>query len=338
MASGVRSFTTSIFATSIGLAAVLALGLNSSNALAAGTVAGTVIDNVAQITFDLGGVPGTEVSNVSSITVVERIDVAVSLQSGQVLVAANDLDQSLLFTVSNTGNGTETFSLAIDSTLTGDDFNPTPAVPPIYFDTDGSGDFTAADIAYQPGSNDPDLPPDASVDILLVNHIPGTVVNGNLGRSQLTATSLTGTGNPGDLYAGAGDGGVDAIIGNSGGEQAVFGEYLVSDIAMAVLKTVAISDPFGNQDPVPGATMTYTVTVEVTNDGIATTATFRDAIPIGTTYTSNTITLNGVSLTDAIDADEGELNTASVPTVVVRLGDLIQADGVQTVVFEVTID
>ena len=39
---------------------------------------------------------------ISSITVVERIDVAVSLQSGQVLVAANDLDQSLLFTVSNT--------------------------------------------------------------------------------------------------------------------------------------------------------------------------------------------------------------------------------------------
>ena len=333
MASGVRSFT-----TSIGFAAVLALGLNSSSALAAGTVAGTVIDNVAQITFDLGGVPGTEVSDVSSITVVERIDVAVSLQSGQVLVAANDLDQSLLFTVSNTGNGTETFSLAIDSTLTGDDFNPTPAVPPIYFDTDGSGDFTAADIAYQPGNNDPDLLPDASVDILLVNHIPGTVVNGNLGRSQLTATSLTGTGNPGDLYAGAGDQGVDAIIGNSGGEQAVFGEYLVSDIAMTVLKSVAISDPFGNQNPVPGATMTYTVTVEVTNDGRATTATFRDAIPVGTTYVPNTITLNGLSVTDAIDADEGELNTASVPTVVVRLGDLIQADGIQTVVFEVTID
>ena len=333
MAPAVRSFT-----TSIGLAAVLALGLNSGNALAAGTVAGTVIENVAEITFDLAGTPGTEVSNVSRITVVERIDVAVSLQSGQVLVAADDLDQSLLFTVSNTGNGTETFSLAIDSTLTGDDFNPTPAVPPIYFDTDGSGDFTAADIAYQPGNNDPDLPPDASVDILLVNHIPGTVVNGNLGRSQLTATSLTGTGNPGDLYAGAGDDGVDAIIGNSGGEQAVFGEYLVSDIAMAVLKSVAISDPFGGQDPVPGATMTYTITIEVTNDGIATAATFRDAIPAGTTYAPNTITLNGLSLTDAIDADVGEINTAVVPTVVARLGDLIQADGVQTVVFEVTID
>ena len=333
MAPAVRSFT-----TSIGLAAVLALGLNSGNALAAGTVAGTVIENVAEITFDLAGTSGTEVSNVNRITVVERIDVAVSLQSGQVLVAADDLDQSLLFTVSNTGNGTETFSLAIDSTLTGDDFNPTPAVPPIYFDTDGSGDFTAADIAYQPGNNDPDLPPDASVDVLLVNHIPGTVVNGNLGRSQLTVTSLTGTGNPGDLYAGAGDGGVDAIIGNSGGEQAVSGEYLVSDIAMSVLKSVAISDPFGGQDPVPGATMTYTITIEVTNDGIATAATVRDAIPADTTYTPNTITLNGLSVTDAIDADVGEINTAVVPTVVARLGDLIQADGVQTVVFEVTID
>ena len=50
MAPAVRSFT-----TSIGLAAVLALGLNSGNALAAGTVAGTVIENVAEITFDLAG-------------------------------------------------------------------------------------------------------------------------------------------------------------------------------------------------------------------------------------------------------------------------------------------
>jgi hypothetical protein len=50
------------------------------------------------------------------------------------------------------------------------------------------------------------------------------------------------------------------------------------------------------------------------------------------------ITLNAGALTDAIDADAGELDTSGAPTVVVRLGDLTQADGIQTVVFEVTID
>ncbi len=312
--------------------------LLAGQALAAGTPAGTVIDNVAEVSFDLSGTPITLQSNIASITVVERIDVVVTLQSGQVLVTAGDIDRSLLFTVTNTGNGTEEFSLAIDSLLAGDDFDPVPGVPPIFFDTDGSGDFTAGDVAYAPGSNDPVLPADASIDIRLVNGIPGTVLNGQLGRSQLTASSATGTGNPGDPFPGQGDGGVDAIVGTSGGTALQFGEYLVSDVQMNIVKSVAISDPFGNQDPIPGATLTYTVTIEVVNGGTATAAAFSDAIPAGTTYTASTITLNAVSLTDATDADAGELDTSVTPTVVVRLGDLVQTDGIQTVEFQVTID
>ena len=318
------------------MAAVLIL--LAGQALAAGTPAGTVIDNVAEVSFDLSGTPITLQSNIASITVVERIDVVVTLQSGQVLVTAGDVDRSLLFTVTNTGNGTEEFSLSIDSLLAGDDFDPVPGVPPIFFDTDGSGDFTAGDVAYAPGSNDPVLPADASIDILLVNDIPGTVLNGQLGRSQLTATSATGTGNPGDPFPGQGDGGVDAIVGTSGGTALQFGEYLVSDVQMNIVKSVAISDPFGNQDPIPGATLTYTVTIEVVNGGTATAAAFSDAIPAGTTYTASTITLNAVSLSDATDADAGELDTSVTPTVVVRLGDLVQTDGIQTVEFQVTID
>jgi len=310
----------------------------AGQALAAGTPAGTVIDNVAEVSFDLAGTPITLQSNIASITVVERIDVVVALQSGQVLAAAGNVDRALLFTVTNTGNGTEEFSLAIDSLLASDDFDPVPAVPPIFFDTDASGDFTAGDVAYAPGSNDPVLPADASVDILLVNDIPGVALNGQLGRSELTASSATGTGNPGDPFPGQGDGGVDAILGTSGGTAAQFGEYLVSDVQMNIVKSIAISDPFGNQDPIPGATLTYTITIEVVNGGTATTAAFRDAVPSGTSYAAGTITLNTISLTDATDADAGELDTSVTPTVVIRLGDLTQPDGVQIVEFQVTID
>ena len=63
-----------------------------------------------------------------------------------------------------------------------------------------------------------------------------------------------------------------------------------------------------------------------------------DPIPAGTTYVPNSITLNAAALSDAIDADAGELDTSVTATVVVRLGDLTQADGVQTVEFQVTID
>lgn len=310
----------------------------SPTAHAAGTPAGTVIDNVAVVSFDIGGNTATQNSNAASIVVVERVDVVVALQSGQVLVAANDIDRSLLFSVTNTGNGIETFSLAIQSVLAGNDFDPVPAVPPIYFDTDGSGDFTAGDVAYSPGVNDPQLDADQSIDILLVNDIPGTALNGQFGRSELTASSTTGTGNPGDPFPGQGDNGLDAILGTSGGTANDVGEYLVSDVAMDVIKSVVVNDQFGNQDPIPGATLVYTITVQVTNGGTAAAAAVRDAIPAGTTYTANTITLNTVPLSDAIDVDAGELDSSGAPTVVVRLGDLVSTDGIQTIMFEVTIN
>ncbi len=305
---------------------------------AAGTPAGTVIENTATVSFDLAGTSLTITSNTTSITVVERIDVVVTLQSAQTLVAPNDTNRALLFSVTNTGNGSETFSLAIDSVLPGDDFDPVPALPSMYFDTDGSGDFNVGDLAYNPGVDDPVLAADESVAIFIVNDIPGTVINGEIGFSQLTATSVTGIGAPGAEFTGQGDGGVDAIIGTSGGADADVGEYLVSEVQISVFKAQAVSDQFGGTQALPGATITYTITVEVTSSGTATASVLRDLIPTFSTYLANSITLNAAAVSDATDADTGEFDTSGAPTVVVRLGDLTQADGVQTVIFAVSID
>jgi hypothetical protein len=76
----------------------------------------------------------------------------------------------------------------------------------------------------------------------------------------------------------------------------------------------------------------------VTNTGTATNSVFGDPIPADTTFVPGSISLNAAGLTDVIDADVGELDTVGAPTVVVRLGNLTQADGIQTVVFQVTID
>ena len=312
--------------------------LAAQSSLAAGTAAGTVIDNTAQVSFDIGGTSQSLNSNTVSITVDERIDVVVTLQSPQILVAAGETNRSLLFRVTNNGNGGEGFALAIDSNLGGDDFDPVPAVPAIYFDTDASGDFNAGDVAYTPGSNDPQLLADGFVDMLLVNDIPLGVNNGEIGFSELTAISQTGTGAAGAVFAGQGEGGGDAVIGTSGGQAAASGEYLVSDVAVNIVKSVIVADPFGGTQPVPGATLTYTVAVQVTNTGTAVNSTVNDLIPVNTTYVPNSISLNAAPVTDAIDGDAGELNLAGTPSVVVRLGDLTQVSGIQTVTFQVTID
>ena len=317
---------------------VVSVCLISTSAFAAGTPAGTVIENTATISFDLGGTSANLSSNTTSLTVVERIDVTVSLQSSQQLVSAGDTDQALLFTVVNTGNGTETFQLAINSTLAGDDFDPVPSAAPIYFDTDGSGDFNAGDVQYVPGTNDPNLAADESVAILILNDIPAGATNGQTGLSELIATSATGSGAPGTNFAGQGDGGVDAIVGTSGGTAQDTGEYLVADVQVSIQKSQLVTDQFGGSEPVPGATITYTITVEVTGSGTATASVMRDDIPTFTTYVANSLQLNAAALSDAVDTDAGELDTSGTPAIVVRLGDLTAADGIQTIEFQVLID
>ena len=310
----------------------------SNVALAEGTPAGTVIENTATLSFELDGNPATITSNTTSFTVVELIDLAVTLQSPQTLVSAGDTNRALLFSVVNTGNGTETFQLAINSIVSGDDFDPVPATISIYFDTDGSGDFTTGDVAYVPGDNDPVLAPDESVAILILNDIPSDRLNGDVGFSELIVTSATGTGNPGDDFGGQGDNGVTAVLGVSGGTSTVRGEYLVSDVQVSIVKTQSVSDPFGGNEPVPGATITYTIEVSVAGSGTAVGGVVSDVIPTFTSYVPGSLTLDAAALTDAVDADAGELDTTGAPTIIVRLGDITAAGSPRTVRFDVLID
>ena len=132
-------------------------------AWSSGTAAGTVVDNIATIDFDLAGVSGTLDSNNASFSVLERVDIVTTLQSGQVIVAPSQADAALLFRVTNNGNGSDTLSLAVDSTLTGDDFDPLPATPAIYFDSDSSGDFSAGDVARTDPTSQPGPAPPSPV-------------------------------------------------------------------------------------------------------------------------------------------------------------------------------
>ncbi len=305
---------------------------------AAGTAAGTIIDNTAVINYEVSGSPLSQTSNTNTVTLAELLDVDVTLQSGPVSVTSPDTARELLYVGTNTGNGTETLSLALDSALGGDDFDPVPAVPSIYFDTDGSGDFSAPDTPYNPGVNDPILAADASVDILIVNDIPAALADGSIGFSQLSASSTTGTGAPGDVFVGAGDGGVDAVVGTSGATDADTGQYTVGDIQFTVVKTATVSDPFGGTQPVPGAQIDYQVVLTPTGSATATNSSFSDLIPPNTTYVPGTMTLNAAPLTDAADADVGEFVTAPAPEIAIVLGDLTGGSGAQTVTFSVTID
>ena len=292
---------------------------------------------MATVDYSIGGSPATTNSNATTVVVAELVNVTMALQSPTVSVAAGASNEALLFLVTNTGNGIEAFTLSGESVLVGDDFDPTPAAPFIYFDSDGSGDLSPGDTPYVAGSNDPQLAADGSVAVLLVNNIPAGLPDGEYGRSELTATSNTGTGAPGAVLPGQGSGGVDVVIGTSGGEVAVFGQYLIGDILLSAVKSQAVQDPFGGSQPIPGAAIAYQIVVTATGTGTALGAAFTDPIPANTTYVAGSLRLNGAPLTDSVDGDSGSF--ALSPTrVAVSLGDLTTAAGPQTIDFRVTIN
>jgi uncharacterized repeat protein (TIGR01451 family) len=304
---------------------------------AIGTAAGTNITSTATVNYSIGGTSATISSNTATVIVGELVNVTMALQSPTVSVSAGANNKALLFLVTNTGNSGEKFTLTGDSVLVGDDFDPTPASPFIYLDTDASGDLSPGDTPYVAGSNDPTLAADGSVAVLLVNDIPAGLPDGEYGRSELTAASSTGTGAPGTVLPGLGQGGVDAVIGSSGGQVAVTGQYLVGDILLSAVKSQAVQDPFGGSQPIPGAAIAYQIVVTATGTGTALGAAVNDPIPASTTYVAGSLRLNGAPLSDAADADAGSFALAPA-RVAVSLGNLTSAAGPQTIDFRVTIN
>jgi uncharacterized repeat protein (TIGR01451 family) len=319
-------------------AAALALGAAAFDAHAAGTAAGTSIQNTAQVSYEVGGSTVTASSNTSTVTVAEILDVVVTIANATVASSAGATQQELVFTITNTGNGSETFELIpLSAGVTGDDFDPELATPTsIFFDTDNSGDLSAPDTAYIAGTNDPTLAADASVRVLVVNTIPAAATDGARGRSQLTARSRTGFGDPGTNFQ---VGGVDAVVGTTRAEATLSGEYQVQGFQLVAVKSQTIADQFGGSRPIPGARINYQIVVTPSGTGTALAAMFSDAIPANTTYVAGSLELNNGALSDSGGADDaGEYTTAPTPQVRINLGDLTSASGPQTVEFAVTIN
>jgi uncharacterized repeat protein (TIGR01451 family) len=317
----------------------LSLGLLVAplTALAIGTPAGTQIQNTAQVNYTVGGANVTVDSNPTTLAVAEILNVNVTVQTPTVSVAPGATQRVVVVRVTNTGNGAETFSIAGNSVVAGDDFDPIPSAPFIYFDTDASGDLSPADVAYAPGTNDPVLNADQFTTLLIVNNIPAALANGVQGRTQLTATALTGSGAPGTVFAGAGASGVDAVVGTSGATQIGVGTYVVAGLQLNAVKSQSVVDPFSGTRPIPGARINYQIAITPTGTGTAVGTVFTDAIPTNTTYVLGTLQVNGVAVTDAADADAGQFITTPAQ-VRVTLGDLTTASGVQTIEFAVTIN
>jgi uncharacterized repeat protein (TIGR01451 family) len=303
---------------------------------AAGTPAGTNINNVATATYEVTpGGPETKVdSNTVTLKVDELLDVAVvSADPSDVSASPGAANQVLRFTVSNGGNGVESFTLGTVGNGGGDDFDP--AVTSVVIDSNGNNAYDAGvDTVYVAGSNDPELDADQAITVFVLSTIPAGATDTQRGKVELTAAAKTGTGAPGTSFAGLGQGGGDAVVGATGADAADNGWYKVASAAISFNKSAKVADAWGGTTQAPGATITYTLTATVSGTGSLGNVRISDPVPAGTSFAPGSITLDGAALSDADDGDAGRFTGSAIA---VGLGTLASGAS-RTVTFKVKID
>lgn len=302
-------------------------------AKAGGVTAATLIENNAQATYDAGNGPETINSNTVVLRVDELLDVAVaSLDAGP--VAANSGNAVLTFSVTNTGNGPEAYSLTVNPSLPGNDFDPT--VDGIAVDTNGNGVYDpGVDLILTGPATTAILNPDQALTVFVLLSIPASAIDTNKADVDLLAAAVTGTGTPGTTFAGQGKDGADAIVGPNGADANATGKIIVGITTVKLVKTATVVDPFGGSSIVPGSVITYIIATSVTGSGSVSNLVISDPIPAGTTYQTSTLELGGNLLTDAADGDAGQASDAG--GIAVNLGT-VTAGTNYSITFGVSVD
>jgi len=261
---------------------------------AAGTTAGTSVDNQASVNYDVGGIsqavinsapggnstPGAGGGAATSFLVDDRIDFTVTEVGGAYTsVTPGATLQVLTYLVTNNGNRVHDFSLTNTNQAGGagpfgstDTFDATAVS--IFVESGASAGFQSA---QDTATFIDELAEDASINVYIVSTIPLTQVNGDLSVHRLTAQVAVG----GTAAAQGADITTDdraaaydptiiqtlfADAGNDGSEFADDG-YLVSSAALTITKTSSvISDPVtdvvgGVPKAIPGAIVQYTITI-----------------------------------------------------------------------------
>ena len=302
-----------------GLAIALALSFSQS-AWALGTASGTTINNLATLNYSVGAVaqpaigssllgnsvgPGTPtgfvVDNKVNLTVATVDVAAVAVVPGQTNVVAT-------FTVTNTGNTVQDYSLAAlnlgVSTVFGVADNFDTGACTAYAKSSPPGPFVLGVDNVPANIFIDELIPDATKTVyVLCANIPSIQINNDQANISLTATTATGgtalaLGAASVQTAGANTAGVDIVFADPATVANVSGTdpgqtardaigvardaFKVVSATLSVAKTVTpICDPFNgnaNQKNIPGAAVQYAITIANTGSASATLSTVADAL------------------------------------------------------------
>jgi uncharacterized repeat protein (TIGR01451 family) len=273
--------------------AALALSAAQS-AQAVGTASGTSVDNRATVQYSVGATTqpviessptGNTASGVgngldTSFVVDNMVDLTVAeLSGGYTISPSGGVSEVLTYTVANTGNTTQDFSLSAADNATDpfggtDNFDATPVA--IFVDGNDNGVY---DAGTDTATYIDELAADADVEVFVLRDM-GVRANGDISAVTLTAqVAQGGTGgtqgadiltddsavadNPATVQIAFADAAGDTDAARDG-RHSDTDAYRIGAANITVTKTSQVlSDPTGGANPkaIPGAVVEYTVTV-----------------------------------------------------------------------------
>lgn len=306
---------------------------------ATGVAAGTQVQNTVVVSYVVGGVTLTGTAS-TSFVVDQLVDVTTTWQdAAPVKAAAGAVAQTLLFRLTNTGNGRDSYTLALNALpASGTGFAVDQCK--LFVDQDKNGTYSASDPEYVAGRNDPALDAAGHADLLALCALPVGAKDASFAQVSLAATSNTFSGAPGSAKASTSTPGMNVVVGMSGGKSASKGTYQAGSVTYQFSSTQQVIDRSGGGVATSGSRIRYTLLVTA-NGGSATgrNLVVTNPMPEHTIYVPGSLTLDAVSLGDtSTDHDAGDFNVTAANAIAVRLGDVPGTAHPHTITFEVTIN
>ena len=289
-------------AASIALVAGGAAFVPTANAAA--PTAGTNISNIASASYtDSTGNSKTVTSNVVTTTVLQVA--SFTLVSDQTKTANANGQVSLSHTLTNTGNGSDTFNLGVVNDDTRDS-------------TVDSYDFTGLNVYLDANK---DGIPDSQTPVTAITLAAGESVN--LIVQATTASTNVTAGDLGKLTVSAISGFDTSITAKN-----VDTVKITNGAVISLVKSASVKNVDATLASTTAREVEYSLAYQNTGNTTATDVTITDILPAGLTYVNGSATVNGTALTDGVDADKynvtGGVVTLVVPTVVANSGGVLK--------------
>jgi uncharacterized repeat protein (TIGR01451 family) len=310
------------FSRLLASASAITIGVMAVPAFAAGTAAGTSIQNTVTVSYSVGTVAQSDVEDTDEFTVDRMVDLVVEeVGSDTTTVAPGETLVVTKFAVTNLSNATLDFLLSA-ANAGGDDFDvDTPFT--FYVDNESSGVVGSLDGGDTLVTSLDDIVADDIVTVFVVAaSVPGTVSTGDEADVVLTASAreTTGAALAGVLTSGqANTSGMDTVLADGAGSTdsandgaySATDTYVVSAASLTVTKSSrVIDDPVnGTTNPkmIPGATVEYCISVaNAAGSATATGIALSDILTNELVFVPGSIIIDGtLASADPTDCDTG---------------------------------